>query len=238
MNLDYSLVEKKDLQYYTFHELKTKNIFYGFTTKNWTKLSLIKNLKLEKNSIISLRQIHSDKFYVVNNRPEKILVGDALITKKPGLVLSIRTADCLPILIFNDKYKIVSAIHTGWKGTAKKITLKVLQKISEEFGIKPSSLSVLLGPSICRKCYEVGKEVKEVFKVNWKNLEYFLTLLEKNRYSLDLKKANLMLLMQAKVNKNNVFSINLCTKCHPELFFSHRRKPKSKGRMIAFIGIK
>ncbi len=236
----YLLVSKKNLQFFIFPNFKKiKYLIYGFTTKNWTQEAIIENFAFRKDSIVSLRQIHSDKFYIVDRKPEKILAGDALITDKPGFLLTVRTADCLPILLFDYKKEIIAAIHSGWKGTVKKITLKVIQEMKKIFEIKPSSLFALLGPCICQKCYEVDEDVKKAFKENWKYYDSFLIpCSKKDKYNLNLRKANLLLLEQAGIKSKNIYEIDLCSKCYPHLFFSYRREPKSKGRMLAFIGIK
>jgi|Deesub1362B_J571_1020462.scaffolds.fasta_scaffold01288_7 hypothetical protein len=236
----YHLEKKGNLEFFIFPQLKMKGLVYGFTTKIWNINEIIKNFNFKEDSIISLRQIHSDRFYKIAGKSNKILVGDALITLKQGLLLTVRTADCLPILIFDNREKIIAAIHSGWKGTAKKITLKVLNEIISS-NVKVTSLFALLGPCICEKCYEVGENVKEAFENSkeWKNSNYFLVPSdEHNKYYFNLKKANLFQIYEAGIKKKNILSIDLCTKCNPNLFFSYRRKPKTKQRMLAFIGLK
>ncbi len=238
--MNYFLKKEKNLEFFLFNNFNPKNLIYGFTTKIWDLKEIIKNFNLRENSIVSLRQIHSDKFHIITNKPKKLLVGDALITQKRELLLTIRTADCLPILFYDNEKEIIGAIHSGWKGTSKRITYKVLKETINLFNLNPSSLIVLLGPCICERCYDVGEDVKKAFENHkeWKNLN-FLTYSQKDKkYKLDLRKANLIQICEAGIKDENIFSINLCTKCNPDLFYSHRRDPKNKGRMLAFIGLK
>ena len=241
---NYSLVEKEKLSFFTFNQLKNYgSIIYGFTTKNWTKEALIENLNLNDFSIIPLKQIHSDKFHLLKEVNSKRLVGDALITTIPNILLTVKTADCLPILIFNEEEKVAATIHVGWKGTIKRLTKKVVQAVISSLKVKPSSLFALLGPCICLKCYEVGEDVKEIWEKEQGNLNYgFNSLLvpshKEGKYQLDLRGANIFQLKELGLRQKNIFNINLCTKCNPKLFFSYRRGPTSGGRMISFIGLR
>lgn len=241
-NFSYFLEEYEKLSFFIFTKLRsTDSIVYGFSTKNWAKEALIENLNLNDFSIIYMNQIHSDKFHFLKEVHSKRLVGDALITTIPNILLTVKTADCLPILIFDKEAKVVSAIHVGWKGVIRKFTKKVVLEIVDSLDIKPSLLFALLGPCICSKCYEVGEDVKKIWEKEWGNFNYgFNSLLipsyEKEKYHLDLRKANLAQLEELGLRQKNIFNINLCTKCNPKLFFSHRREPRNKGRMISFIG--
>jgi len=239
-NFSYFLEEKEKLSFFTFPKLRNiDSIVYGFTTKHWTKKALIENFNLKNFSIISLKQIHSDKFHFLKEVYSKRLVGDALITTIPNILLTVKTADCLPILIFDDRKRTVAVVHVGWKGTIKKITQKVVQVIVDSLGIKPFSLFALLGPCICSKCYEVGEEVKESWKKEWGVFDYLLyPSIKKGKYHFDLRKANLFQLKELGLRQEKIFNINLCTKSNSKLFYSYRREPTNKGRMIAFIGLK
>jgi len=237
---NYSLVEKDKLGFFTFNQLKNyDSIIYGFTTKNWTKEALIENLNLNDFSIISLKQIHSDRFHFLNKKPDRDLIGDAIITNRSNILLTVKTADCLPILIFDSKKRIAAAVHVGWKGTAKKVAQKVIKEMIDSLKVKLPSIFALLGPCICKKCYEVGEEVKELWEKEWGHFNNLLIPSHKEgKYQLDLRKANIIQIEGLGLKQENIFNINLCTKCNPKLFFSYRREPENKGRMLAFIGFK
>ena len=239
-NFSYFLEEKEKLSFFTFPKLRNiDSIVYGFTTKNWTKKALIENFNLKNFSIISLKQIHSDKFHFLKEVYSKRLVGDALITTIPNILLTVKTADCLPILIFDKEAKVVSAIHVGWKGVIRKFTKKVVLEIVDSLDIKPSLLFALLGPCICSKCYEVGEDVKEILEKEWDSFSDLLIPSHKEgKYQLDLRKANTIQLKEMGLKQGNIFHVDLCTKCNTKLFYSNRKEPNSKGRMISFIGLR
>ena len=139
-----------------------------------TKVNVTKNLKIACRKIgsthkklILLHQVHSNKFFYVNRRKYKTkLVGDALITNKKNIVLGILTADCAPIIIYDPKLKIISAIHAGWKGAYKEIIKKVVNFLIKS-GSDTKDLVAAIGPCIAQKNYEI--------KLTKKNDEYIIT---------------------------------------------------------------
>ena len=109
-----------------------------------------------------MHQIHSNKFVFINrkfNNNKKKIIGDALITKNKNTALGILTADCVPILIYDQKLKIISAIHAGWKGAYKGIVDKVIKFLIKK-GSEPKNIFAVVGPCIAQKNYEVKKDFK------------------------------------------------------------------------------
>jgi polyphenol oxidase len=216
---------------------------------------------------VLLRQIHSDLICVVraenvpqgDNAPQ----GDALITNEPGVLLAIQIADCIPILLADTKHRAVAAIHSGWRGTAKRIAEKTVGRMQMEFGTRPEDLVAAIGPGIGPCCYEVGHEVVKEFAAKFPNArDWFdgpfealengdadsnwlpwLTMRPPGHAPpaptarLDLIAANRAILAGAGVPPANISTANLCTACRPDLFFSYRRE-RTTGRMMAAIGIK
>jgi YfiH family protein len=224
-----------------------------------------------KMRLVALRQIHSDIIHTVNSEeapsagtalPEKIPQGDALITREPGVLLVVQTADCIPILLADTKRRAVAAIHSGWRGTLNRIAAKTLGRMQMEFGTRPEDVVAALGPGIGRCCYEVGEEVAREFAAQFPEArEWFdgpfdslaagesdpnwlpwLTMKPPGhappplRVQLDLIAANRAILAAAGVAPKNISSSGQCTSCRAELFFSYRRE-RTTGRMIAAIGI-
>src|SRR5580658_8429782 len=117
--------------------------------------------------VVALRQIHSDIVHVVSaaeaRQGEQALQGDALITREPGVLLTIQTADCIPILLADTRQRTVAAIHSGWRGTAQRVAAKTLGRMQMEFGTRPEDVIAALGPGIGRCCYEVGSDVAKEF---------------------------------------------------------------------------
>jgi len=220
-----------------------------------------------KMRVIALRQIHSDIVHVVGGadmpQGEQALQGDALITREPGVLLTIQTADCIPILLVDTKRKAIAAIHSGWRGTAQRIAEKTLGRMQMEFGTRPQDVIAALGPGIGGCCYEVGHEVVKEFTAKFPNARDWFTgpidALENSdndpnwlpwltmrppghappspRAHLDLIAANRAILAGAGVAPKNIFSSGFCTACRGDLFFSYRRE-HTTGRLMAAIGIR
>ena len=120
-------------------------------------------LKTGRMHLVTLRQVHSDILHTLHEAPEHALRGDAVMTRVPGLLLGVQTADCVPILLFDPKRRAVAAIHAGWRGTLKRIAAKTVGRMRMEFGTRPGDIVAALGPGIGRCCYEVGPEVVQTF---------------------------------------------------------------------------
>ena len=230
-----------------------------------------------KMRVVALRQIHSDIVHVIhslNQSPagtesqgsiasEAAPQGDALITREPGVLLVVQTADCIPILLADSRRQVIAAIHSGWRGTVRRIAAKALGRMQMEFGTKPEDVIAALGPGIGQPCYEVGTEVAAEFHAQFPNArEWFegpfdqladsdsdpnwlpwLTMKPPGhappppRAHLDLIAANRAILEEAGIPQRNISSSGFCTACRSDLFFSFR-KERTTGRMIAAIGIR
>jgi polyphenol oxidase len=214
----------------------------------------------------ALKQIHSDVVHLVGRdafpEGEHALKGDALITREKNVLLTVQTADCIPILLADTKNRAVAAIHSGWRGTVQRISEKTLGRMRMEFGTRPEHVIAAIGPGIGSCCYEVGHEVVQEFATtfpdakNWftgpfdaltdsdadPNWLPWLTMRPPGHAPpsptafLDLVAANRAILAAAGIAQKNISSSGLCTGCRPDLFFSYR-KEKTTGRMMAAIGI-
>jgi len=223
-------------------------------------------LGASKMRIVALRQIHSDIVHVVGAaeaaQGEQPLQGDALITRQPGVLLTIQTADCIPILLADTKQRAVAAIHSGWRGTAQRIAEKTLGRMQMEFDTRPQDVIAALGPGIGGCCYEVGHEVVTEFAAKFPNAREWLTgpidalengdndpnwlpwltmrppghALPAPRAHLDLIAANRAILAGVGIASENISSSGFCTACRSDLFFSYRRE-HTTGRLMAAIGI-
>jgi YfiH family protein len=124
---------------------------------------LLAALGCDGMALVTLRQIHSDIIHEVREVPAQSLRGDALITRSPGLLLAVQTADCVPIVLADPRRRVVAAIHAGWRGTLKRIVAKTLGRMRMLHGTKPADVLAALGPGIGACCYEVGPEVVQGF---------------------------------------------------------------------------
>ena len=169
-----------------------------------------------------LKQIHSGK--VLRGKTEGLQgEADALITTTPELWISIRTADCLPILLADPGARIVAAVHAGWRGTVEEIVGRTVHEMLA-LGAELSSLSAAIGPGIGLCCFEVGPEVSPHFGAEGKTC-------------VDLAEANERQLLEAGLDLDNIWVSKHCTKCNPDLFHSYRRDAEAAGRMVSAIRI-
>jgi YfiH family protein len=195
---------------------------------------------------VIMRQFHSDLIHRLDSVPPKKLEGDALMTNIPGMLLVIRTADCLPVLLVDEENRAVAAVHCGWRGTEKRILEKAVKAMGEAYGSKPAKMLAALGPCIGAACYEVGPEVRAGFLQSGFPPSLFTERghvpgvhvpLLKPKYLLDLRAANAWLLDVLGLNKVNIFNLGpTCTHCEPRLL-SYRRNSADPRRMVNFIGL-
>ena len=182
---------------------------------------------------ILLRQMHQDKILVLrdpHDQPPADSEYDAVITDSPNRFLGIKTADCLPILVMDRAKKVIAAIHAGRQGTALQITRKALRKMKMEWGCSSKDFRVALGPSIGSCCYEIDEKV---FLQEWTP---FSTMNGAGKWRIDLPRINIAQIKEEGIGEDQIFWIDLCTRCHPDLFFSYRGEGQT-GRQLSFIGI-
>jgi polyphenol oxidase len=212
--------------------------------------------------LVTAKQVHSAVIHHITEVPKGPLVGDGLITNLPNVVLSVRTADCIPVLLADKKRKAVGAFHAGWRGTLTRIVEKGVGDMQAKFGSKPKDIVAAIGPGIHRCCYEVDETFRdtfaaqfeyadklfdEVFDSNALHIKYPLLFLNQRapghgapamKPHLDLIEANRRQLLDAGVPEKNIWASDLCTSCRTDLLFSHRAEFGKTGRMMAAIGVR
>jgi len=224
----------------------TEGLVHGFGQTGWREADFLAFAASRGLEPVILRQLHSDRVHRLDAAPPQKLEGDALMTNVPGLLLVIRTADCLPVLLADAKNRAVAAVHCGWRGTEKRILVKAVKTMGEAYGAKPGEMLAALGPCIGPACYEVGPEVRDgflhagfpptVFKERGQVPSVHVPV-SRRKYLLDLRAANAYLLEKAGVKKENIVDSDpACTHCDPSLL-SYRRNPHDPRRMFNFIGL-
>ncbi len=198
---------------------------------------------VKPSALFVMRQVHGDDVTVIRDFPEPAdsrarIEVDAAVTTLPGLVLSVLTADCLPILMVDTKRRVIAAVHAGWRGTVLGIAQKTVRTMAEAFGSSPPDIAAALGPAIGPCCYEVGQDVVESASRAFPFGGEFFETRERGKAMMDLAGLNRRLLMEAGVGPDRIHSIDLCTRCHAELFYSYRRDGAETGRMLAGIMLK
>jgi len=174
--------------------------------------------------LATVKQIHSN-LVLTAEVPGLCGEADALVTNRPDVLISVRTADCYPILLADGRNRAVGAVHAGWRGTVTHIVERTLEKMATEFGTSPTDVHAAIGPGIGVCCYEVGDEVARQFG-------------HAGRAHLDLILENRKQLEAAGVAPHNIEALGVCTFCDAERFFSYRREKEQAGRMTSYIRIK
>ena len=220
-------------------------VFYTFTDKNDgnlafhvedNEINVIKNrknlaLKLGYNyeDLVYMNQIHSANIIVVDeNSPKLVDNCDSIITRSKNLPLMVMVADCIPILMFDDKQGIIAAIHAGRNSTFLEISKKTAEVFIEKFSSNPEDIRVILGASIQKCCYEVSDELSKIVENSF-GKEFV-----ENNY-IDLQGINKKQLNDLGIK--NIEISNICTKCGDKPYFSYR-KDKKTGRFAGIIILK
>jgi len=139
-------------------------LVHGFGGAGWSEADFLAFAASRDLRPVIMRQLHSDTVHRLDEAPARKLDGDALMTNVPGLLLVIRTADCLPVFLVDAKNRAAAAIHCGWRGTEKRILEKAAEAMGRAYGSEPGAMLAALGPCIGPACYEVGPEVREGFR--------------------------------------------------------------------------
>ncbi|HVF44422.1 MAG TPA: peptidoglycan editing factor PgeF [Pyrinomonadaceae bacterium] len=164
---------------------------------------------------------------------------DALATELPGVLLGVKTADCVPVVLGDPRTGACAAVHAGWRGTLAGIVSRALATLQKEFGTRPEDVRAAIGPAALACCYEVGPEVVEAFRAGVSNADALFTPTREGRALVDLHRANLEQLTEAGVQSGRVHLLPLCTICRPGDFFSYRRDGQlhgRTGRLLSVIG--
>jgi YfiH family protein len=186
---------------------------------------------------VFLKQVHSDIVHFIDDMPRQRLRGDALVTRLPGLLLIIKTADCLPVLLVDEKTRVIAAVHCGWKGTRLKVLEKAVRGMLERYGVDPSFLLAAFGPSIGGGCYEVGENVRNLYAGGGFPGSLFTSIPNRpEKYLFDLRAAARLQLLSLGIKEESIFSVGICTHCDPA-YPSYRRDKDECGRMLSFIGL-
>jgi YfiH family protein len=188
----------------------------------------------EEKRVIVPRQVHGNRCVTIKGGSplKKRCEGDAILTDRRDVLLTVSVADCLPAFLTDPKRKVVGLVHAGWRGTLLGIARQTMKRANTEFGCDPRDFTILLGPAIQKCCYEVSEGIALLFDKD------FLVRVPGQRPKLDLLSANLKQFLDCGVEKRKIFASSECTCCSKEMFHSFRRDGDKAGRMIAFLGIK
>jgi len=191
-------------------------------------------------------QVHSADVRIVPNEQDAQqkpgVLGDdqycdALVSNTPNVLLTVKTADCVPVLIADPKTGAFAAVHAGWRGTSVSIVLAVLSQLRSEYGTRVEDLRAAIGPAANSCCYEVGREVIDQFKERFPQSTHLFTPTREGHARIDLQTANRDQLTGTGVSPERIHVAPLCTMDRTDLFFSYRREKSVHGRVGRLMSV-
>ena len=238
-------VTKKDISqpYQMSLALHTGEDSQTIVANRWSIAKSMLGLKsIDRYRYVVANQTHSNHVQIIDNdrslgweEIESAIVDcDALVTNQKGLILTILTADCLPILLYDPIKEVVSAIHAGWRGVESRIVVKSIEVMMDRFGSKLSDIIATVAPAIGGCCYEVGIDVAQYF------MDYpdALEDIGNGKYMLDLPTVVKMELLSIGLKEESIYMSDICTSCNSDEFFSYRKEQGCSGRFMSMIGMR
>lgn len=234
----------KATAYYTFRETDHPELPYsGFNLCHYTgdapghiadcRDLLSRHFNIPAEHIIVPRQTHSTNVAAITSlpvTPSAIEDVDALVTNRHDIIIGVNTADCVPVVLIDPVTGVNGIAHAGWRGAVNGVVEATLQAMIT-FGANPSDITAAMGPSICVDCFEVGPEVAAHFS------KECISQHEGCRPHVSLHKHIHNILLNSGVTIDNIqpFNADMCTRCHPEMYWSARRMGINSGRIYTFI---
>lgn len=206
---------------------------------------IAKSIGFDVNSVVVSHQTHTMNIRVVEDKdrgkglfvPRDYSDIDGLITNQTGLTLVTKYADCVPLYFVDPVKKVIGLSHAGWRGTVGKIGQVTVAAMKQSFGCNPEDIISVIGPSICKDCYEISKDVALEFLNAFSKDQHdqILTDLGNGKYLCDLWAANRAVLSEAGLLEGNIHTSGVCTSCNCDLLFSHRKTAGKRGSLAAFL---
>ncbi len=251
--------ELNEIEFYQNSALNDTVILQAVTTRNAGNMALhtgddlpavlqrreafLSRLGLSLDDLVCADQVHGCRIQVVEREHAgagardpraAIPATDGLITREPGLILAIFSADCFPIFLYDPKTPAAGLVHAGWRGTLAGIGRSAVTAMVRAFGTDPRDCRAVLGPAICDQCFKVGPEVAEAFSADHAGAVWS----EDGQYRIDLAEVNAGFLEEAGIDRQCIERTDLCTVCHSDCFFSFRAEPGTGGRLMSIITLK
>jgi YfiH family protein len=196
------------------------------------------------NVVVSAQQHHTEIYNVTKSdrgrgvaRDREYTDIDGLLTDEPELVLCTQYADCVPLFFIDPVRRVVGTSHSGWKGTAARIGAITVERMCSDYGCRKENILAGIAPSIGPCCFEVDSPVYEVFASMQEFDEHCATRDKNNKFHVDLWEINRRILLKAGLSPSHITVTDLCTRCHPDSFWSHRAAGNARGSLAGFIAL-
>lgn len=202
-------------------------------------------IRVNSEDVVISAQTHTANVKIVTaedrgrgiTRDKEYTDVDGLITNDPNVVLCTQYADCVPLFFVDPVKKVVATSHAGWRGTAAGIADATVKKMVESFGCCPEDILAGIGPSIGYCCFEVDAPVYDAFCQVPVFDEGCYTANPNDKFHINLQEVNRRWMLKSGVLAEHITVTDLCTKCHPDVFWSHRITGDARGSLAAFIAI-
>ncbi len=235
------------------------HLIHGFSGRIDDQAAALSALSCARLPLHTLKQVHGNEIRVVSHKTE-CSEADGMLSVEAGELLGITTADCVPVLMVAPRYRMIAALHAGWRGTAKDICGRAVQSLKTDWGVPPADLLVALGPSIDGCCYEVGRAIGEAVWTRITGLRYAQGFTVETAVQsqsgnpanpglgrlawrpkgdtgfLDLRLVNRLRCEQLGVAPQRIQHVGPCTFCSGASLASYRREGARAGRQVSVIG--
>ncbi len=203
-----------------------------------TDAELLHQGNFPAEDLVTLRQIHGTSCIRVGREDasrKKGTDGDCLITADPAIAIAVKTADCFPLIIVNERERVISCVHAGWRGIARGIIEACLCTMSDDFSCMHQNTLCALGPGIEQCCYEVNEDVIDCFRSHHVDVEPFLSQSKGRSFRLSLRGIILDKLHKAGCRKDRIFQAEACSFCSDLHLPSFRRDGNNAQRTLSAI---
>lgn len=253
-------IKGKEIQYLQFKKLlnypeikyayvigldKDFNINKKREAKNSYKL-LCDELNLDYNNIVRTKQNHTDNIQIIKEKLNKDKPDfnmyedtDGLITNKKGIILATVNADCILLVFYDPVKKVTANVHSGWRGTLKRISEKTIKKMVKEYECNPENIICCMSPSIGKDHFEVDEDVYNLFFKEFKKLPHLEDIFEQknDKWHIDTILINKEILKKQGLKEENIIDSGICSVCNKDIIHSYRAHGENSGRATQIISI-
>ncbi len=253
----------KNFEFYTSDENKN-----NITKNNFKKICT--ELNLDYKNLVNVKQNHTDNIQIITEKINKDVPDfnlyentDGLITNKKNIILSTKNADCILLVFYDPIKKVIANIHSGWRGTLQRISVKAVEKMQKEYGCNPEDIICCMSPSIGKDHFEVDEDVYKMFSEEFKDLlntnnsdnlntlnkmiklsfsnntDLSESILEKNgdKWHIDTVLINREILLRKGLKEENIIDSGICSVCNKNIIHSYRAYGEKAGRSTQIIAM-
>lgn len=200
---------------------------------------------VDYKNLITTLQAHTDNVMIANEKSKFNLDNkpvDGICTNVRNNILATVNADCILLMFFDPVKRVIANVHSGWRGTLQRISVKAVDKMIEQYKCKPQDIICCICPSI-RKChFEVEQDVKDKFITEFKDIDNLDEVIEETvlgkKWHIDTVRINEIILESKGLKKENIIDCGICSVCNSNIIHSYRVEGKDNGLSTAIIGLK